>query len=821
MTGTLTGALTILGGGFQRVKKLRDQVGLRTLVWVGVVAATALVLDFVPLFDLLGYDFSFVVGLVLAFAAADVGAGVVTRARAAGEPLGVLAAVLRALGRAAVLVAAPLLLSLLNMVRVRNCNLPAGLAFFALLPLSTALYAGGAGALAGLLVRRRARLLALALPALSLVWTLIGLYRDPPVYALDPFGGYFPGPIYDEALRPPAILVQFRAVNLLWVTAAIAVAHALARVPERGPARLALDPRRWSWRRPTRAALFALLLCAGGVFAFVQRGALGFHRTKADLIQILDGERRSTRVVMRYARAAGASPEDLAFAMEDLEFRYDQLRRTFGVEPRTPITVYVFPNADVKKELVGAGRTLYAKPWTQEIFVQAESFPARRIRHEMAHVFAGAFGDRFFGVSLAWHWKGPIPFPRLASGLVEGVAEAADFTDPTGGSTTHQEAAAMMRQGRAPPLAAVVGPGFSALAGPRAYVVAGSFCRFLLDTRGAAKLRALYASAGEFRDVYGQDLDALGADWKRFLSRVPLSPEQRAEASEQFRRPAIFQKVCAREQAARVNEARSLLPGEPAQAIRLYQRACADDPHEPTLRIELARAQAIAGERQVALGELAAVERDATTTRPLHARAAALAAAIHFQTGDLDNARASLRKVLAATADEGEQRQATAELRALDDESARHTLGRALFGDDLATGLDPVLVFHLLSEFARLHPDEALGPYLVGRQLVGRDPRLALRYLGVACPAPPARPAAAPSAQSPPPRPLQGAPERALPAEFERECLRMTALAAYRAHELARARRAATSLQMESGREADRLRAADFLDRIAWRAAKD
>ena len=34
------------------------------------------------------------------------------------------------------------------------------------------------------------------------------------MFVFDPFGGYFPGPIYDEALRPPERLLHFRLVNL-------------------------------------------------------------------------------------------------------------------------------------------------------------------------------------------------------------------------------------------------------------------------------------------------------------------------------------------------------------------------------------------------------------------------------------------------------------------------------------------------------------------------------------------------------------------------------------------------------------------------------
>src|SRR5439155_2909008 len=125
-------------------------------------------------------------------------------------------------------------------------------------------------------------------------------------------------------------------------------------------------------------------------------------------------------------------------------------------------------------------------------------------------------------------------------------------------ATVHQEARAMVMaaDGRAPPVRSVVGAGFSALAGARAYTIAGSFCHFLLLTKGPERLRALYRSAGDFQRVYGTPLEALEQAWRRFLEQQPLDPAERARAQERFRRPAIFQKVCARELAARVADAR-------------------------------------------------------------------------------------------------------------------------------------------------------------------------------------------------------------------------------------------------------------------------
>ena len=777
--------------------RLRAHLGLRPLVWTAVLAGMAIILDFVPLYDLLGYDFSFALGMGVALAGVDIGQGVIARARAAQgrSPAGVELA--RAFGTAAALTAGtlalPLLLGLANAVRVENCSLAEGLAFFALLPVGSALYAATAGVLAGLATPspRRGRLLAFALPVGSIVWTLLRLYRDPPVFAFDPFGGYFPGPIYDEALRPTLALLLFRVANLVWIATAFTLALAAA-----GRSR---DPR--SWRRPP--ALTAMPLLAASIALYALGGRMGFHIGRGDLERELSRTATTDHFVVHYAPGS-KTRTDLALEIEDLEFRYDQLRQTLGVEPKPPITVWDFPSPEVKKALVGAEHTLYAKPWTREIFVQGERFPSTRLRHEMAHVFAGTFGDPILGVALAWRW-GPLPHPALAMGLVEGLAEAADADAPSGDATIHQEAAAMMAAGLAPPLADVVGAGFSTVAGARAYTMAGSFAAFLLTTRGADKLRELYRSAGNFSDVYRVPLRDLEREWRQFLGKQPLTTGQRAQATEAFRRPAIFKRVCARELGARVAAARAALATDPARAVALLRSTCADDPEEPLYRLALARAALAAGLDSAARDELARLGLDGSLTVPLRAEAESLSAAIDFYARDFANAEVHQRRALQLAATEADRRQAYARLRGLASPTARDTLGRALFGDD-PTDLDDdrVLPFFLFTEYARLAPGDRLGPYLVGRQLLARDAAHALPHLTRACGddqlgAPPA----------------QGG----LPPEFERECRRMIAEAAYRVGDFARARDALARLSVDAT-EADRLRALDMRARVDWAATR-
>src|SRR5689334_24702121 len=116
----------MLGPARKAVNEARRRYGLRALIWGGLLALLAVVLAFVPLFDVLGYDFCFALGLAAALAAVDVGNGLVA---VRGRPAGA-ADLLRlcsvACGVAAALLVLPLLISIANAMRVRNCSFAAG-----------------------------------------------------------------------------------------------------------------------------------------------------------------------------------------------------------------------------------------------------------------------------------------------------------------------------------------------------------------------------------------------------------------------------------------------------------------------------------------------------------------------------------------------------------------------------------------------------------------------------------------------------------------------------------------------------------------------
>jgi tetratricopeptide (TPR) repeat protein len=238
--------------------------------------------------------------------------------------------------------------------------------------------------------------------------------------------------------------------------------------------------------------------------------------------------------------------------------------------------------------------------------------------------------------------------------------------------------------------------------------------------------------------------------------------------------------------------------------VALLEETCADDPHEPLYRLTLGEAWAASGQIPHALELITLLGSDGDLTDPVRARVASLAATLYFLSGDYANAEAAERRVLALAPDEGDRRLAYSKLRALAAPAARQTLGRALYGDRAGVATDPVLVFFLMGEFARLFPRDRLGPYLIGRQLLMRDAAHALPYLRRAC-------GESDAAAEPPPTD-----DEALPPDFVRECRRMTADAGYRVGDFPRARVAAQRLLDSADRESDRARARDFLERIAW-----
>jgi len=189
-----------------------------TWAYVALLTAVSVVCAFLPLADHLGYELAEIVALCAgAFGAAPGVAAARTeiwRNRADAAPaLG--AAVLAGLTALTI----PLGIILLNGLRRPVCDPLAGLVLYVALAVPSGALAAALGVACGFAAHRRAGWIVAAVFAATLFAALWPIARGPQIFAFHHLGGWFPGPIYDEAIRPTRALWIFRAGTILYAGA--------------------------------------------------------------------------------------------------------------------------------------------------------------------------------------------------------------------------------------------------------------------------------------------------------------------------------------------------------------------------------------------------------------------------------------------------------------------------------------------------------------------------------------------------------------------------------------------------------------------------
>ncbi len=582
----------------------------------------------------------------------------------------------------------------LRAAAVSPCSPVAGLAFLPVLALPSALLAAALGVFCAAAARGH-KLLAGGLYAAatlgSLGVTLWSVHSGPAAFAFDHLLGWWPGPIYDEAVRIDERLVLWRLGTLAWTAALLAAPSAFDRPPGRSAAAFG-------------AAILAVLCLKGAMAA---RGDLP---SRSAIAAELGGRRQGQRCDLHYPREKPVPEAERLF--RDCELSVRAVSESLGIARPPRVTVWVYRSAAEKLRLVGAGRTSYTKPWLAEVHVDDAPAPHPVLRHELVHALASAFAS------------GPLRVPARAvvlvdAGLVEGLAVAAEA--PRGEWTAHEWARAMRDLGLMPRLPALMGAtGFLGAPPARAYLAAGSFVRFLLDRRGAAAVQRLYAGQ-DWAGAFGEPLASLEAEWSRFLDGVAVPPDLLASAEARFRPEGLFSRRCAREVGGLEGRAREALGrGDAAWAAALWRRAADLSGDASSLRA--------AGDAQLAAGDASAA---AETYREALRRAGrgqvALRSALESALGDLfwrggatGSADARYRAALGLDPERAEARLLRAKLTALADPALARATGPWLLGLG-----DPAVAL------ARLARSPApLSHYLLGRAFLSRGaPRLAIPEL--------------------------------------------------------------------------------------------
>ena len=769
-----------------------------TCIWTLLLSTMTTALCFVPLFDRLAYPLCLVLGLLASFAGVQLAASTVGRLRV--SDWGLTASLLNPVRLTAVLalrctapalsaLIPPLLIALLNALRVRNCDLIGGLAYFALLPMLSAVLASWLGLGCALLLGppKRAVVGGWLLVLSSLAWTLARLYLDPPLFAYDPFGGYWPGAFYDDNVEITPTLLIYRLHNLLWALGGLLLAACVL-----SPSRLRLGLCAISIRRASApAAVLSLVCLLAAACLFVRRSSVGFAIDSTALQTRLAGRLHTQHFDIYHVK--GLSAETRAQIAEDHEFRYAQLRTRLGGGP-IRIRSYLFESERQKKRLIGAGSTLIARPWDRAIYLNRRPFPHTVLMHELAHVFAADFGDPLLGVSLRWRRiLGLLPYPTPNLGLIEGFAVAIETR--LGAATTLAQAAATLKTLDALPRARdLFGLGFLTQGSRKAYAIAGAFCDYLIRSYGIDSFKVLYRSGGNFNKAYGRPLDQLFADWRRSLDQVPLADWMLQHGRERFRRRSIFRRVCPHAIAKlrrRVADLRR--NGRTEDALAVVLKICSLDPGEPRHLLTLMQSSRQNGMQRLFERTAQRLLQHPKLTTPLHNQVVERLGDQHWRLGKLGQAKLSYQRARALRG--ASARVLHLKQWALEQPSRlRHWLKTYLLASTRGSR-DAARDIYATYRIRALAPTTTLGDYLLGKQLSARGHcDLALR-------------------------PLRHSLDGRLPnVAFRREALRSFAQCAYKTGQLLKARAAFSQLAADSGLSpAGLLETNDWLARIAWR----
>ncbi len=642
---------------------------------------------------------------------------------------------------------------LLAIVRASPCSPFSAIAFFPLLAMVSAFVAACAGTFIASVAKRwwAKVMLALALFLVSAMVTVWPIVFGPQVFAFDHFGGFLPGPIYDETLSVTTALFWFRAgsVALGVVFAGLAA------------------------RRPT-VWLPALL-----TFAVIEVNgpAIGFRMTDGVLSERLGALTETNHFIVHTPR--GKSKAELERFVADLEFRHAQISAFLGQTPAGKVTVWLYRSADEKQRLVGAQHTQFAKPWRREVHINERGFPHPVVKHELMHAMAAPFGAPPFGVTATLGGLSPV------IGIIEGLAVAGD--NPVDELTLHEGAAAMKKQHLLPDVRILLAPqGFYSAPASRAYSAAGSFMRWLGDTHGGEKLRALYRN-GDFEGVYARPLTDLASDWERFLETVPLDEGAVNQAFARFKQGSIFDRHCAREVALLTAKGSSLLRENPMQALDVYERCQALQPEEPSHQLAGAEALRRLGRLDDAAKVLEALIERVKTVPSAWADAALALAEVSAQRGDVVTAQTLLSKIIATHASPAIDRTANVRLASMALPPGALEAVRQALNPTADDGLRSYWLLKALSDA----PRDATLSYLLGRRLAALDASSdALRYLDDALEAP-------------------------QPPSLRRETMRLAIEAAFRAGRCERVRTLAT--QAKTMGSAFGARADDWVQRCDFK----
>ncbi len=406
----------------------------------------------------------------------------------------------------------PLLISITHSIFSISCSICDGLLFYTVLTIPSIIVGASLGLISLNLNKRFPVPIFILLYIAILSIPFFEFYFNPQIYFYNAIFGFFPGTIYDEGLDVGSSLIIYRLLNTIFF----------------GTLYILLINKGISVSKLRSYLLMVTALIISVVFLFVSP-AFNFSTNFGKLNNALKNEVVTQHFVIHFSEQI--NPDLLNAVCLSHEYYYAELSKFFGFKMTHRINSYIFYDNAQKKVLIGSANADIAKPWLRCTFTSLSDY-GETLRHEIAHCFTSKFGRGIFKIA-----------GGMNPALIEGAAVAGDpYYDEH--SIDYMAALAYRESYRINLPELYRGFSFYTQTSSLSYVYAGSFSKYLISNYGIKKFENFYAT-NNFKKVYGTEIKNTVHLYYQYLDSLKLNLNSN-KASYYFGWKSIFYKVCPR-----------------------------------------------------------------------------------------------------------------------------------------------------------------------------------------------------------------------------------------------------------------------------------
>lgn len=430
------------------------------------------------------------------------------------------------------LIISPIIVVLIYGIFNELCSLTYGISFYIIISVVSYFLGILLSEIIIRLTNRRRKLLFFLIVLLLCLIPVAEIYFNPQIYFYSTLIGFFPGTIYDEKLKIDVGIIAFRLLNLFYFSF---VLFYLTKT-----------------RNKRNTILLSIIIF---IVFLVMNPFLGFSTTHDKLDSVLKNKVETENFTIIFNKAEEKEIKNYIILHE---YYYYVLSEKMKLQEKSKIVSYIFDDKKQKKIYFGSEQADVAKPWLKEIYLSKDSWEST-LKHELAHVFSSQFGTGIFKLAASFN-------PALIEGFAEAIDEQYDEID------LHTLSASALKFGYTINVTELFkGLNFFKSYSGLSYLLAGSFCKYLIENYGFESFKVFY-STNDSQIAFNRTIEDLENDYLKFLStREKLLTKNQIDFY--FGRQSIFGKICPRQISVLLEDAfRLVSENKFKQAKKLYDQ---------------------------------------------------------------------------------------------------------------------------------------------------------------------------------------------------------------------------------------------------------